>query len=280
MDWSNERYVRVYTRDTADWSCLSWQARALWLMIVRKLDRSGVLSTNKGARGVAALVVMPLDVVEPALAELLDDGCLVASESGYTAPNYLAAQEAKQSDRQRAKESRGRRRDVELGVTPCDADDHAVTERDASVTAGHAPSRAVTKRDDDITNRDANVTRGHTESHAVTSCHSEPSLAVPSRSRSEAPSADRPSRKKPALPLPENWAPTPEHQALARAENRDVAREAARFRDWASANAEAKSDWDAAFRNWLRSSFGNASPKAAGLFGGTQSAPPRRIERL
>ena len=52
MDWSNERYVRVYTRDTTTWKILSWEARALLQFLIRKVDRSGVVDTGRhGARG-------------------------------------------------------------------------------------------------------------------------------------------------------------------------------------------------------------------------------------
>ncbi len=43
MDWSNEHYVRVYTRDTRDLLAITWQARALWWEMLRKADQSGVV---------------------------------------------------------------------------------------------------------------------------------------------------------------------------------------------------------------------------------------------
>jgi len=43
MDWSNERYVRVYTRDTAEYLALCWQAKALLSLLLRKCDRAGVV---------------------------------------------------------------------------------------------------------------------------------------------------------------------------------------------------------------------------------------------
>lgn len=112
MDWANERYVRLYTRDTDDWDCLSWEAQSLWCLLLRKLDRAGVFETRRGARGVAGKVRMPVEVVERALAELLADGCLVEYPGGYVAPNFIEAQEASQSEKQRTRESRARRADL------------------------------------------------------------------------------------------------------------------------------------------------------------------------
>lgn len=144
MDWANERYVRAYVRDTADYQVLSWQARGLWWELLRKADRSGLITTQHAARGIAALVRWPLDVTASALAELVEDGCIRECEDppGYVIPNYLPANETPQSDKQRKQESRAHRRE--------------------------AANKSVTKRDYEVTKRDQNVTRGHAESRDVT----------------------------------------------------------------------------------------------------------------
>jgi hypothetical protein len=160
MDWANERYVRVYTRDTEDDLLLSWEATALWHALIRKVDRAGVLEAKRGARSLALVTRIPIDVVERSLPELLADGRLAAHELGYLVPNFIEAQETPQSDKQRATESRGRRRDRGR---------HAPSR---NVTSRHAESRAVTERDGAVTERDSNVTPSHAPSHDVTSCHS------------------------------------------------------------------------------------------------------------
>lgn len=43
MNYADERWLKVYTRDTGGWTMLSWQARGLALEIARKLDASGSL---------------------------------------------------------------------------------------------------------------------------------------------------------------------------------------------------------------------------------------------
>ena len=51
VNWQDEQFVKVYTRDTGEWTLLSWDAQALLLQILRKVDRSGVLQLGKhGAR--------------------------------------------------------------------------------------------------------------------------------------------------------------------------------------------------------------------------------------
>lgn len=115
MDWANERYVRVYQRETVDDQLLSWQARALWHLMLPKFDPAGVIDLSRhGARGLAALLRMPLDLVEMALEELLRDGRvrLVAhGERGQWlfAPNYRQAQESQRSEAQRMRDYRARK---------------------------------------------------------------------------------------------------------------------------------------------------------------------------
>jgi hypothetical protein len=148
VDWSNENYVRVYTRETDDDLALTWEARALWDRMLTKFDRSGFVETRRGARGLAAITRIPPEVVDRVLPELLEDGRLVQVDGGYLAPNFIAAQEARKSDRQRQRESRERRRAQGLG-------------------------QIVTERDDEVTNRDA-VTNRDESSRSVTLCSADP----------------------------------------------------------------------------------------------------------
>lgn len=169
MDWSNEPYVKLYTRETDDDLVLSWQARAVWHELLKKLDRSGVLQTRRGARGVAAAVRIPLDVVTHALAELLDDGRLQETEAGYFAPNFIAAQEAKKSDKLRQKEARERR-------AARASEEALVTPRNGRVT-----KRDVDERSDDETSRGAAVSDEN-----VTLCSADPDPLLSEASRAHA----------------------------------------------------------------------------------------------
>ena len=130
MRWEDERYVRLYTRDTPEWCVLSWEARAFWALLLRAVDRAGVLPVGKaGLAGVAAMLRMPPDVVECAVAELVEDGCLVEAEGALVVRNYVEAQNARASDKARQQASRERARD--------DAASRPVTRR-------HTPSQPVT----------------------------------------------------------------------------------------------------------------------------------------
>ncbi len=167
MNWPDERYVRVYTRDTTDWLGLSWQAQGLFCLLLRKVDRAGLLDLGKqGNAGLASHIGGPSAWrdMEPALDELLRDGCVEVVGTSLVIRNFIEAQEAKQSDKVRQAESRNRRRDQVRHESPV-----PVTNRDIS-------SRNVTERHA----RSQGVTDGHTASQSVTPSCAVPNRAVPS----------------------------------------------------------------------------------------------------
>jgi hypothetical protein len=150
MRWSDERYVRLYIRDTVEWDMLPWESRALWPLLLRKVDRAGLLDLGKhGARGLAVTVKLPTHVVEPGLAGLLEDGCVVQNGTTLLVRNFIEAQEAQSSTAHRSREYRARQRDAaRRGVMEGDAsateDDASITERDATATPRTSASQPVT----------------------------------------------------------------------------------------------------------------------------------------
>ena len=134
MRWEDERYVRFYTRNTPEWLSLSWVARGLLGLIMREVDRAGILKVGKtGLRGIAVILHAAWEDVEAPLAELMADGCVSFNEKEgqLCLPNFLEAQEAKHSDRARKQKERETARDKAATRDPVS---HAVS-RD--VTRGH-----------------------------------------------------------------------------------------------------------------------------------------------
>jgi hypothetical protein len=160
MRWEDERYVRLYTRDTVDWHFLSLEAQGLMGLILRKVDRAGILHLGRhGKKGVAAAIGHPtrVDSVLPALDELLSDGCVrIVDGETLVVPNFIEAQETPSSDAQRKRDQRERDRDKLI------SNGQKINQSGQDITA--AMSRAVTYE----------VTNGHAESRAVT-----PNRAVP-----------------------------------------------------------------------------------------------------
>jgi len=149
MDWCNELYVRLYKRETTDDMLLSWEARALWHEMLKKFDRSGIIRSRRGAPGLAALVKIPLEVVERALTDLLEDGRVAVTEGepGWIAPNFMAAQEAIKAGALRQKEYRDRHRKQATG-----------NESSRIVTGSDGALRGVTKSDSELIRTELNRT--------------------------------------------------------------------------------------------------------------------------
>ena len=91
--------------------------------------------------------------------------------------------------------------------------------------------------------------RGHSEGRAGAQLGQE-SEAVKQGSITTTPN------KKRARALPDDWTPNDGHQEIATEEGRELVREVEKFRDWANSKGETRKDWDATFRNWLRSEYG------------------------
>ncbi len=143
-DWSLSRFVRLYVVESADEAAWDWQARCVWPLLIKAADRAGVIETSKGAKGLAAVIRMPLEVVAPALEELTADGCLIVTPRGYLLRNYLEAQNAKMAGSQRQAEYKARERAKEALNG---------NEAHAEVTRGDTRSREVTAGDAEVTLR-------------------------------------------------------------------------------------------------------------------------------
>ena len=145
MDWSNERYVRIYVRETVGDVAMSWQARAIWKEILSKCDRAGLISLDgHGVRGLAGLIRIPCDVVEEHFQQLIDDGRVKMSGAYLIVPNFIEAQESTQSDRQRAAESRARRREKAILGEVLSQNETICHKTNPGVTVSHSVSHDVT----------------------------------------------------------------------------------------------------------------------------------------
>jgi hypothetical protein len=107
MRWEDERWVKLFVRDTPDWLSLPWQSRALFPLLLRKADRAGQVALGRSGRaGLSALVSLPVEVVSVGLPGLLEDGCVVQSGQLLTIRNFIEAQDTPMSSRHRQREYR------------------------------------------------------------------------------------------------------------------------------------------------------------------------------
>lgn len=138
MDWPNERYVRLYIRDTLTWSMWPWESRALFALLLRKLDRAGVLDIGKHdpVKALAVVVDMPPDIVRAGLEPLVASGTVEVNPPHVVMPGFMEAQEARASGAQRQREYISRRR--AKAVSPNDKTS------DKTSPARHSLSQTVT----------------------------------------------------------------------------------------------------------------------------------------
>ena len=137
MRWEDEPWRKLYTRDTAAWACLDWQAQAVVLMFIRTCEADGTIHAPRGAEQIARFWRgWPVDVVAAGLEQLEADGAIVRHGGAYCMPNFVDAQASRTSAKARKARERAQARGIE-----------AAQSRDADCNA---------------------VTRGHTESHGVT----------------------------------------------------------------------------------------------------------------
>jgi hypothetical protein len=147
MNWADEPYIRVYKRITPDWALVPWRTRNFFSAeLCRLVDRSGVLELGRaGIRGVVALIpgatLADLPEIEGHIRVLCEDGCVRINGTTLIIPNYLSAQECRQSDRLRQADSRGKRRAAALGAGNSG---DTTPETSPPVTTRHQPSPAVT----------------------------------------------------------------------------------------------------------------------------------------
>jgi hypothetical protein len=169
MDWSNESYVRVYTRDTADLLAFGWEGRYVWYELLRKADQAGVIDTGGDLEVLPELLRVPPEVFDVGFKRILKRGSAILTDTAIVIPNHVPAQTAKKSEKQRQRESRDKRRAVAIANGESEAEAKAAARPDVY------GSQNVTV---EVTERDQGVTRGHTRSHAVTSGHSMQCSAV------------------------------------------------------------------------------------------------------
>ena len=135
MNWSEERYVKLFQRDTLTWLGWNWQARCVFPLLLRKVDGAGILEMGNlpPDMAVSMMIGVPAEVCAVALESLFASGCVKPTPRGLIIPNYFKAQTTKASDRIRQIQSRERRAAAEV-----------LEVIETAVTARHDLSRPVT----------------------------------------------------------------------------------------------------------------------------------------
>lgn len=145
MNYEDEKFIKVYTRDTAAWLALPWQCRGLMLEISRKMPQlTGELSLGrKGLETLAALLRADWAEIEPFIRELIADGRIVYDEEQQLIrdPQHVERQTAIASTARRSQDYRERVQATKPQRKPRKTKEKvAVTQRHADATQHHAES--------------------------------------------------------------------------------------------------------------------------------------------
>ncbi|MDU1225123.1 hypothetical protein [Varibaculum cambriense] len=179
---------------------------------------------------------------------LLDELCtndptkpsLTKTENGFKVTDYLDYQEAKKDVL--ARQEHGRKMARARWGKKNDASSNAVSNAQSNAVSnapGNATSNALRNADKD---KDIDI------KEKIYKKENQP----PAKTR------------KRAVPLPADWKPNPTHARIALERGIDLEAQAEKFRDYARAHGKTYRDWDAGFRNWLRSDYTkpeNLSPR-------------------
>lgn len=151
MDWSDERWVKLYVRSSVAWQVASFNARGLYYELMRLAgkDSDRVKLGRQGAEGLARLVGLGVTECNAALRELTEGGWVALD--GNDAENvflvgHLEQQKAQTSNKVRQAEFRARQRGNDS------ANDETVTERNATsrdVTESNEEKRREEKREEE-----------------------------------------------------------------------------------------------------------------------------------
>ena len=156
---------------------------------------------------------------------------LTKTEDGFKVTDYLDYQEAKKDVL--ARKEHGRKMARARWSKKNDAKSNAVSNAQSITTSnalGNATSNALRNADKDKDISKEKIYKKETE-------------PLPAKKR------------KRAVPLPADWKPNPTHARIALERGIDLEAQAEKFRDYARAHGKAYRDWDAGFRNWLRSPY-------------------------
>lgn len=269
MNFEDEHYVRIYTRDTKTWLKWGWEGQTVFMHIDRRFDKAGTLDgIDDPVDDVALLTGLPVEVVKIGLQKLLDSGTLELHSGRLVCPNYVAANSARKSDKLRAAESRARRSiEARIGVTKRDASSQSVTDESQNVTVRHGSSHAVTPR--------------HDLSPSAVQFNADQRSAVQS-SAGVAGEAAQPkkSRRKPNVPIPTSWEPLDRHRAMAAQAGVDCSLSAEKFMAHAESQDRRCADWNRAFDNWLLNERGRTVGHPRASNSGVAFDPFERARRL
>lgn len=265
MDFADERFVRIFVRDSKTWLRWGWEGQAVFVLVMRKFDQCGRIDdVDDPAEDVALLTGLPVEVVRVGLPRILGSKTFVHTGRSLECPNFIDGQTASRSDSARCREYRARlksrlavRQSTDTNRVAPDTECVAAnTQRDAPTRADPRPTSLDTQTripSHPIPNQ-IPLKPPQGGQHAGTVPKEEPSVGK----RGSKPRAKR--EPKAETPLPADFAPTDAHRAFAAERGIDLSAQLFAFK--AHYAGRTASSWNGRLATWL-----------------TKTEPPRQAQR-
>lgn len=171
MNWDDEKYVRIFIRETPNWIRAPWEYRVVVRAIMTKLDRTGAIELGvvgeEGWDTLAELIRLPVKITETGMSHALKIKTFVTRDRDdvtvLVMPGFQPAQDFAKTNAERAREYRERKR-ADLLAQPAskpravtksrdeNASRNGVTDNQRNVTedGGSSARSPVTKSRDDL----------------------------------------------------------------------------------------------------------------------------------
>jgi hypothetical protein len=145
VNWSDEHYVKLYTRETLTWRCWGWQARTLFLHMLKRCDGTGLIESGNmtPAEALTVQLELPAEVVTFGLDQLVASGTVELIPRAVLLPKFIEAQEARKSEAQKKRDHRERERNRRRAGQVVEVATPHVPTTSPDVTSGHQNGPSV-----------------------------------------------------------------------------------------------------------------------------------------
>lgn len=120
--WDRERFIKVFLHESMTWKALSYDARSLYLHLQRAAGRQASVALGKfGLRGLANVFGARLDVIQPAMDELIEAELVMMQDGLLMLPEHAEQQSSSWNETARKQDQRERKREghVPAMSQPC-----------------------------------------------------------------------------------------------------------------------------------------------------------------
>lgn len=220
--WDRERFIKVFLHESMTWKALSYDARSLYLHLQRASGRQASVALGKfGLRGLANVFGARLDVIQPAMDELIEAELVMMQDGLLMLPEHAEQQNSSWNESARKQDRRERKRDANVPSMSQPCPEHVpgtdgARDKTTRARPSHVPSMSQDVPGMSTKERETERQR-ETEERQTERKKLDPSQPVDSSSRAHARAQAREAPPQPKPPPPEAPELKPEPQPAQKA---------------------------------------------------------------